>query len=199
MNEQNIIKAYELAKERYAAIGVDTDAAIKALEQTPISLHCWQTDDVIGFETPDGVLSGGIQPTGNYPGRARNIDEVRADIKEVKSLLAGNHRLNLHEIYGEFGGQKVDRDQVEVKHFQGWIDWAKENGLKLDFNSTSFSHPKSGSLTLANPDKDIREFWIEHTKRCRAIAEESICHSFRPVLPHIMSTTIQPLVNRTPD
>ena len=171
MNEQNIIKAYELAKERYAAIGVDTDAAIKALEQTPISLHCWQTDDVIGFETPDGVLSGGIQTTGNYPGRARNIDEVRADIKEVKSLLAGNHRLNLHEIYGEFGGQKVDRDQVEVKHFQGWIDWAKENGLKLDFNSTSFSHPKSGSLTLANPDKDIREFWIEHTKRCRAIAD----------------------------
>lgn len=171
MKEENIIKAYELAKERYAAIGVDTDAAIKSLEQTPISLHCWQTDDVIGFETPDGVLSGGIQTTGNYPGRARNIEEVRADIKKVKSLLAGNHRLNLHEIYGEFGGQKVDRDQVEVKHFQGWIDWAKENNLKLDFNSTSFSHPKSGSLTLANPDKGIRDFWIEHTQRCRAIAD----------------------------
>ena len=171
MKEQNILKSYEIAKERYAALGVDTDKAIETLEQTPISLHCWQTDDVIGFETPDGILSGGIQTTGNYPGRARNIGEVRQDIEKVKSLLAGKYRLNLHEIYGEFGGKKVDRDQVEVKHFQGWIDWAKENNLKLDFNSTSFSHPKSGSLSLANPDKGIRDFWIEHTKRCRAISE----------------------------
>lgn len=171
MKEQNILKSYEIAKERYAALGVDTDKAIETLENTPISLHCWQTDDVIGFETPDGVLSGGIQTTGNYPGRARNIGEVRQDVKKVKSMLAGKYRLNLHEIYGEFGGKKVDRDQVEVKHFQGWIDWAKENDLKLDFNSTSFSHPKSGSLSLANPDKGIRDFWIEHTKRCRAISE----------------------------
>jgi L-rhamnose isomerase len=171
MKEENILKSYEIAKERYAALGVDTDKAIETLEQTPISLHCWQTDDVIGFETPDGVLSGGIQTTGNYPGRARNIGEVRQDIEKVKSLLAGKYRLNLHEIYGEFGGKKVDRDQVEVKHFQGWMDWAKENDLKLDFNSTSFSHPKSGSLSLANPDKGIRDFWIEHTKRCRAISE----------------------------
>ena len=171
MKEANILKAYEIAKERYAALGVDTDKTIETLKKTPISLHCWQTDDVIGFETPDGVLSGGIQTTGNYPGRARNIDEVRQDIEKVTSMLAGTYRLNLHEIYGEFNGEKVDRDQVEVKHFQGWMDWAKEQGLKLDFNSTSFSHPKSGSLTLANPDKEIRDFWIEHTKRCRAIAE----------------------------
>ena len=171
MNEANILKSYELAKERYAALGVDTDKALDTLKNTPISLHCWQTDDVIGFETPDGVLSGGIQTTGNYPGRARNIDEVRQDIQKVTTLLGGTYSLNLHEIYGEFGGEKVDRDQVEVKHFQGWIDWAKENGLKLDFNSTSFSHPKSGNLSLANPDKAIRDFWIEHTKRCRAIAD----------------------------
>lgn len=170
MNEQLIQKAYEVAKERYAAIGVDTDKAIEQLEKTPISLHCWQADDVTGFESA-GQLTGGIQATGNYPGKARNIEELRADIIEVKSFLAGNHRLNLHEIYGEFGGEKVDRDQVEVKHFQGWMDWAKEQNLKLDFNSTSFSHPKSGNLTLANPDKEIREFWIEHTKRCRAISE----------------------------
>ncbi len=171
MKEANILKSYEIAKERYAALGVDTDKAVETLKNTPISLHCWQTDDVIGFETPDGTLSGGIQTTGNYPGRARNIEEVRQDIEKVTSLLAGTYRLNLHEIYGEFNGQKVDRDQVEVKHFQGWIDWAKQQGLKLDFNSTSFSHPKSGSLSLANPDKEIRDFWIEHTKRCRAIAE----------------------------
>ena len=170
MDEKKIIKAYEMAKERYAAIGVDTDKAVDILGKTQISLHCWQTDDVIGFES-DAGLSGGIQTTGNYPGRARNIDEVRADIKFAKNLIAGSHRLNLHEIYGDFGGKFVDRDKVEVKHFQSWIDWAKENGMKLDFNSTSFGHPKSGDLSLANPDPAIREFWIEHTKRCRHIAD----------------------------
>ena len=170
MKEKLIKKAYEVAKERYAAIGVDTDAAIAQLEKTPISLHCWQTDDVIGFERNE-ALSGGIMTTGNYPGRARNVEEVRKDIAFVKTLLAGNHRLNLHETYGEFGNKFVDRDQVEVKHFQGWIDWAKEQNMKLDFNSTSFSHPKSGNLSLANPNKEIREFWIEHTKRCRRIAD----------------------------
>lgn len=170
MKEELIKKAYEVAKERYAAIGVDTDAAIAQLEKTPISLHCWQTDDVIGFERNE-ALSGGIMTTGNYPGRARNVEEVRKDIAFVKTLLAGNHRLNLHETYGEFGNKFVDRDQVEVKHFQGWIDWAKEQNMKLDFNSTSFSHPKSGNLSLANPNKEIREFWIEHTKRCRRIAD----------------------------
>ena len=170
MTEALILKSYEIAKERYARLGIDTDKAIEQLEQIPISLHCWQTDDVVGFER-NQALSGGIQTTGNYPGRARTIDEVRQDIAKVQTLLAGNHRLNLHEIYGDFGGKFVDRDQVGVEHFQSWIDWAAEHNLKLDFNSTSFSHPKSGDLTLANPDKGIRDFWIEHTKRCRRIAD----------------------------
>ena len=170
MKEAQILQAYEIARERYAALGVNTDEAVAQLEKQQISLHCWQTDDVIGFESKDG-LSGGIQTTGNYPGRARNIDEVRKDLEFVKTLLAGNHRVNLHEIYGDFGGKFVDRDQCGIEHFQSWIDWAKANNFKLDFNSTSFGHPKSGDLTLANPDKTIREFWIEHTKRCRRIAD----------------------------
>jgi len=170
MKQQLIEQAYAVAKERYAAIGVDTDQAIATLERVPISLHCWQSDDVVGFER-NVALSGGIQTTGNYLGRARNIEEVRADVAFAKSLLAGNHRLNLHEIYGDFGGQFVDRDQVEPRHFASWIDWAKDQNMKLDFNSTSFSHPKSGNLSLANPDPAIREFWIEHTKRCRRIAD----------------------------
>ncbi|MCH5245322.1 MAG: L-rhamnose isomerase [Muribaculaceae bacterium] len=171
MKEEMILKAYEIAKERYAEIGIDTEKALEALQNVQISLHCWQADDVAGFESA-GDLTGGIQATGNYPGKARNIEELRADILKALSMVGGNHRLNLHEIYGEFGGKKVDRDEVSVEHFQGWIDWAKANNLKLDFNSTSFSHPKSGSLSLSNPDKSIRDFWIEHTKRCRAIANE---------------------------
>jgi L-rhamnose isomerase len=170
MNTQNLQKSYELARERYAALGIDTDKAIEILEKTPISLHCWQTDDVLGFESNAG-LSGGIQTTGNYPGRARTIDEVRKDLEFVKSLLAGTQRVNLHEIYGDFGGKFVDRDQVGVEHFQSWIDWAKSVKMNLDFNSTSFGHPKSGDLSLANPDPAIRNFWIEHTKRCRRIAD----------------------------
>ena len=170
MNTQNILNAYTLAKERYAALGIDTDKAIAILEKTPISLHCWQNDDVMGFESNAG-LSGGIQTTGNYPGRARTIDEVRADLEFVNSLLAGTQRVNLHEIYGDFGGKFVDRDQVGVEHFQSWIDWSKSVNMKLDFNSTSFGHPKSGELSLANPDPAIRAFWIEHTKRCRRIAD----------------------------
>ena len=170
MKESQILKSYEIAKERYAALGVDTDKAIAQLEAQQISLHCWQTDDVVGFERNE-ALSGGIQTTGNYPGRARNIDEVRKDLEFVKTLLAGNHRVSLHEIYGDFGNKLVDRNEVGVEHFQSWIDWAKANDLKLDFNSTSFSHPKSGDLSLANPDPAIREFWIEHTKRCRRIAD----------------------------
>ena len=170
MKEAQILKAYEIARERYAALGVDTDQAVARLEKQQISLHCWQTDDVVGFERND-ALSGGIQTTGNYPGRARNIDEVRADLEFVKTLLAGHHRVNLHEIYGDFGGWSVDRDQVGPEHFQSWIEWARANGFKLDFNSTSFSHPKSGDLSLSNPDPAIRGFWIEHTKRCRRIAD----------------------------
>lgn len=170
MKEEMIKKAYEIARERYAAIGVDTDNAIRTLSDIPISLHCWQSDDVVGFER-NVALSGGIQTTGNYPGRARNIDEVREDVKFVKTLLGGKHRLNLHAIYGDFKGKYVERDEITVESFRSWIDWAKEQDMKLDFNSTSFSHPKSGNLSLSNPDPAIREFWIEHTKRCRRIAD----------------------------
>ena len=170
MKADLILKNYEIAKERYAALGVDTDKAIATLEKTPISLHCWQADDVVGFERGEAA-SGGIQSTGNYPGKARNIDELRQDIEKVNSLLAGTFRLNLHEIYGEFGGKQIDRNEVTIDQFTGWMQWAKEQNMKLDFNSTSFSHPKSGSLSLSNPDPAIREFWIEHTKRCRRIAD----------------------------
>lgn len=170
MKEELVRKAYEVAKERYAEIGVDTEKVLKQLQDFHLSLHCWQADDVAGFEVQAGSLSGGIQSTGNYPGKARNIDELRADILEAKSLIPGNHRLNLHEIYGDFKGKVVDRDEVTVEYFQSWIDWAKENDTKLDFNSSSFSHPKSGSLSLSNPDEGIRGFWVEHTKRCRDIA-----------------------------
>ena len=168
---KTIHEAYAIAKERYAALGIDTEQAIGKLQDIHLSLHCWQADDVQGFESA-GDLSGGIQATGNYPGKARNVEELRSDIIKAKSLIPGTHRLNLHEIYGEFGGKKVDRNEVEPKHFEGWMQWAAENGMKLDFNSTSFSHPLSGNLTLANPDEAIRKFWIEHTQRCRAIADE---------------------------
>ena len=171
MNEQKIKQAYDYAVERYAAIGVDVEKAMEQLQKVQLSLHCWQADDVTGFEST-GELTGGIQATGNYPGKARNIDDLRADILKSASLIPGKHRLNLHEIYGDFGGKFVDRDQVEPAHFESWMQWAQENGMKLDFNSTSFSHPKSGDLSLSNPDPEIRNFWIEHTKRCRAIAEE---------------------------
>jgi len=171
MTEKQINQSYEAAAECYAALGVDTEKALDKLGKISLSLHCWQADDVAGFENQGGNLTGGIQVTGNYPGRARNIDELRADIVKAKSLIPGSHRLSLHEIYGDFGDKVVDRDEVEPKHFQSWIDWAKAEGMKLDFNSTSFSHPKSGNLTLANPDKGIREFWIEHTRRCRRVSE----------------------------
>ena len=164
-------KAYEIAKERYAAVGVDVDKVLAKIQEVSISLHCWQTDDVVGFENLGNIGGGGIQATGNYPGRARNIDEVRADIEQVLKYVGGNHRFNLHAIYGDFGGKAVDRDQILPEHFTSWMDWAKEKNLKLDFNSSSFGHPKSGDLTLANPDNSIREFWIEHTKRSRAISE----------------------------
>ena len=171
IKETTVKQAFEIAKERYAAIGVNVEDALKNMQKISLSLHCWQADDVTGFENPDGSLSGGIQVTGNYPGKARNIDELRADVLKAASYIPGKHRLSLHEIYGDFQGKKVDRDEVLPEHFDSWMQWAKENGLKLDFNSTSFSHPKSGNLTLANPDKGIRDFWIEHTKRCRAVAE----------------------------
>ena len=172
MNSKLTTQAYALAKERYAASGIDTEEVLEQLRNFHLSMHCWQADDVKGFEVQAGALSGGIQSTGNYPGAARNIDELRADILKAKSLIPGSHRLNLHEIYGDFQGKVVDRDEVTVDHFRSWIDWGRENDTLLDFNSTSFSHPKSGNLSLANPDKGIRDFWIEHTRRCRDIADE---------------------------
>ncbi len=169
-NTQMVNQAYQIARERYAELGIDTEQILGQLQAFHLSMHCWQADDVSGFEPQAGALSGGIQSTGNYPGKARNIDELRQDILKAKSLIPGNHRLNLHEIYGEFNGKIVDRNECDINLFKGWIDWAKEHNTKLDFNSTNFSHPKSGNLTIANPDKEIREFWIEHMKRCRAIA-----------------------------
>ena len=172
MKDTTVLKAYEIAKERYAALDVDTDKVLDQLQDFHLSMHCWQADDVKGFEVQAGALSGGIQSTGNYPGAARNIDELRSDVLKAKSLIPGTHRLNLHEIYGDFQGKVVDRDEVTVDFFKSWIEWGRENRTPLDFNSTSFSHPKSGNLSLSNPDKGIRDFWIEHTKRCRDIADE---------------------------
>jgi len=165
-------KSYEIAQERYSAIGVNTEKALDELQKIAISIHCWQTDDVTGFENLGNLGGGGIQTTGNYPGKARNMEEIRKDIEKVLTLVGGSHRLSLHAIYGDFGGKIVDRDEVETSHFTSWMQWAKEKGLKLDFNSTSFGHPKSGDLTLSNSDKSIRDFWIEHTKHCRQISED---------------------------
>ncbi|MCX6261626.1 MAG: L-rhamnose isomerase [Bacteroidia bacterium] len=174
MNKELIKKSYQLAKEQYAELGVDTDKVLKALDDVVISLHCWQTDDVGGFEKEGAELGGGgIQATGNFPGKAKSLTQMRDDLDKVLSLLPGKQRLNLHAIYGEFGGKKIDRDQIEVKHFQGWIDWAKKRKLGLDFNCTCFSHPLADDgFTLSSKNPKIRKFWIEHTKRCRAIAAE---------------------------
>ncbi len=172
MKEDQIKKAYESAKKQYAALGVDVEKALEKLNDISISIHCWQADDVLGFENPEGGLSGGIQTTGNYPGKARTIEELKKDIEKVITLIPGSHRLSLHAIYGDFGGEFVDRDQIEPKHFQSWMDWAKETGVKLDFNSTFFSHPKSGEYSLSSFDPEIRNFWKEHLRRCRRIAAE---------------------------
>ena len=171
MKDTLIHQAYEIAKERYAELGIDTEKVLEQLQNFHLSMHCWQADDVKGFEVQAGALDGGIAVTGNFPGAARNIEELRADIIKAKSLIPGSHRLNLHEIYGDFQGKVVDRDEVTVDHFKSWIEWGKEHNTPLDFNSTSFSHPKSGSLSLSNPDEGIRKFWVEHSKRCREIAD----------------------------
>lgn len=172
MKEEQIKKEYAAAKEQYAAFGIDVEKAIEKLNHVSISIHCWQADDVSGFENPDGELSGGIQTTGNYPGKARTMKELQKDIEKVLRLVPGNHRLSLHAIYGDFGGEAIDRDQIEPIHFQPWMDWAKERGIKLDFNSTFFSHPKSGEYSLSSFDPEIRNFWKEHLRRCRRIASE---------------------------
>ena len=174
MNEDKLTQTYQMAKERYASLGVDAEAAMKALEAIPISLHCWQGDDVGGFETVGAQLTGGgIQATGNYPGKARTIAELRSDIEKALSLIPGSHRLNLHACYLDNGGKFVDRDEIEPAHFQSWIDWAKRNHLGMDFNPTYFSHPKAADgFTLSHKDKAIRDFWIRHSILCRKIGAE---------------------------
>ncbi len=173
MRKEQVISDYENAKKHYEAIGVNVDEAVKKLENLSISIHCWQADDVIGFENPDGELTGGIQTTGNYPGKARTFKELKSDLEKVFSLIPGKHRVSLHAIYGDFNGEFVDRDQIEPEHFQSWIDWALENDVKIDFNSTFFSHEKSNSgYTLSDFDPEIRNFWKEHLRRCRRIAAE---------------------------
>jgi L-rhamnose isomerase len=173
-HNETIIQAYNLARQQYAALGVDTGKAMKRLKEFEISLHCWQTDDVGGFEIPDATLGGGgIAVTGNYPGKARTIAEMRSDLEKVMTLLPGRQRLNLHASYGEFGERFVDRDQITPAHFKGWIDWAAGLGIALDFNCTCFSHPNAASgFTLSSKDEKIRKFWVEHTRRCRSIGAE---------------------------
>ncbi len=172
MKKNQIVKAYELAKDLYGEMGVNVDLAIKKLSKIPISLHCWQGDDVAGFETDDAELSGGgIQATGNYPGKARNADELRSDLEKAYSLIPGKHRLNLHAIYLENNGKKVQRNEIQPEHFVRWIDWAKENTAGLDFNPSFFSHPfADDGFTLASNNKKRRDFWIEHGKATRKIA-----------------------------
>ncbi len=174
MKRELIKEAFNRAKARYAEIGVDVDAAIEKMKSVTISLHCWQTDDVGGFETADAGLSGGgIQATGNYRGKARSIAEVKADLEKVLTLLPGKQRLNLHALYGDFQGEKVDRNQIEVKHFQSWIDWCKEQGIGMDFNASFFSHPRAADgFTLSSKNEENRRFWVEHLKRCRSISAE---------------------------
>ncbi|GAA5478454.1 L-rhamnose isomerase [Haloferula helveola] len=163
---------YDSAREQYAAFGVDTEAALERLARIPVSIHCWQGDDVGGFENPDGQLGSGLAVTGNYPGKARTPDELRADLEKALSLIPGSHRLNLHAIYLETD-TKVERDAIETRHFQGWIDWCKSQGIGLDFNPSCFAHPKADSgLTLSSPDAGIRQFWIDHCKACRVIAND---------------------------
>ena len=170
-NDKQISRSYAEARERYGELGVDTDKALKALSKVAISLHCWQGDDVVGFEPTGGSLSGsGLAVTGNYPGRARTIGELRKDLACAYGLIPGRHRLNLHAIYGDFGGKPVERNAIRPEHFASWIDWAASEGLKLDFNATLFAHPKASSgFTLSSRDKAVRKFWIEHVERCREI------------------------------
>ena len=166
------MNAYTLAKERYAALGVDTEAVLNTLKDVTVSVHCWQGDDVVGFDAKE-ALSGGIQTTGNYPGRARTADELRADIDFARTMIPGATKLNLHASYAEKGGKKVDRDAYTVAEFRNWLDWAKENKIGLDFNPTYFSHPMmDGNFSLSSPKADVRKFWIEHGKRCREIGNE---------------------------
>lgn len=172
-DHDNVEQTYASAKARYAELGVDTDEALQQIQRVAISLHCWQGDDVGGFESDKGLAGGGIMATGNYPGKARNADELRCDAEMALSLLPGSHRFNLHAIYLENEGKAVERDQIEPAHFQGWIDWAKDQDVGLDFNPTFFSHPKAAEgFTLSHRDEGIRQFWIDHGIACRKIGAE---------------------------
>ena len=165
-------KAYEQAKEKYANLGVDADSVVEDLGRVAISLHCWQGDDVGGFESSEGLSGGGIQATGNYPGKARTADELRADLDKAMSLIPGKHRLNLHALYAETGGKRVERDQLQPEHFANWIGWAKSKKIALDFNPSYFSHPKAADgFTLSSRDEGIRKFWVDHGIACRRIGE----------------------------
>ena len=164
-------KIYENAKEIYASFGIDTDKMIEEVRKIPVSMHCWQGDDVKGFENPNGTLTGGIQTTGNYPGAATNIEQLRADFEKACSLIPGTKRISLHAIYLDSQGEKVERNEIQPKHFDSWIDWAKKHDLGIDFNPTCFSHPLSGDgFTLSHPNEEIRKFWIEHCIASRKIA-----------------------------
>ncbi len=168
----SIQKSYDIAVKEYAAFGIDTLQAMTALDSIAVSLHCWQGDDVSGFEG-EGELTGGIMSTGNYPGKASNIAQLRQDIDKTLSLLPGRQKLNLHAMYPEFMGKAVDRDKLTVEHFQGWIDWAKERKMGLDFNPTIFSHDMfKDNMSLSHPDEKVRRFWIDHTVATREIAAE---------------------------
>ena len=168
-----MFEAFEWAKDKYAALGVDAEAAMERLSNTPISLHCWQGDDVGGFESEDGLTGGGIQATGNYPGKARNADELRQDLDTAYSLLPGKHRLNLHAIYAETGGVRLDRTEIGPEHFARWIDWAADQKIGMDFNQSFFSHPRANDgFTLSSRDESNRQFWVEHGKICRRIGAE---------------------------
>jgi L-rhamnose isomerase len=172
MNSAKIEQTYALAKERYAELGVDSDAALVQLKKIPVSMHCWQGDDVSGFESGEGLSGGGILATGNYPGRARTADELRSDASKAFSLVPGKHRFNVHAIYLEPGGKKVERTDIEPAHFQRWMDWAAQLGIGMDFNPTYFSHPKAASgFTLSSRDEGIRKFWVQHGIACRKIGE----------------------------
>ena len=168
----SIQKSYDSAKEIYAGLGVDTDRAVEAMKKFVLSIHCWQGDDVSGFENSGAGLDGGLAATGNYPGKARTPEELRADMSKAFEYIPGLKKANIHAIYLESGGKKIDRDEIEPEHFDGWINWAKEKKTGLDFNPTYFSHPKAADgFTLSSADEGIRKFWIEHTKRCRKISE----------------------------
>lgn len=171
-SDEHIDKAYAIAKERYAMLSVDTDIALKTLERIPLSLHCWQGDDVTGFENTGRELGGGIAATGNYPGKARNADELRGDLDQAYKLIPGQHRLNLHALYAETGSARVERNELRPEHFGAWTDWAKANHHGIDFNPSLFSHPRAASgFTLSSYDKGTRKFWIEHCIACRRIGE----------------------------